>query len=64
MVGLQKKSGRTIFCPYHVVGNQLEATYKLQMTGERLAYWARQKLRVQYPVWGDTTGHNLEVFGG
>ena len=36
-----------IFCPCLVVGNHLEATYKLWITGGGLIYWAQQKLRVQ-----------------
>ena len=40
----------------------MEATYKLQMTGERLTYWARQKLRVQFPDFGaDLVAGLLEV---
>ena len=65
MVGLYKRYGRTvgmIFQPCRVLGNQLKATYKLHMTGERLAYWARQKLRVQYPDFGaDLVAGLLEV---
>ena len=41
-----------LFCPFSVVGTQLEATYKWQITGEGLAYWARQKLRVHCSDFG------------
>ena len=43
MVGLQKNSRkkvRMLFCPFYVVGTQLEATYKWQMTGEGITYRA------------------------
>ena len=51
-----------IFQPCRVVGNQLEATYKLQMTGEILTYWAQQKLRVQCPDFGaDLVAGLMEV---
>ena len=44
MVGLWKNSGKTVrmlFRPCRVVGTQLEATYKLRVTGGGLVYWAR-----------------------
>ena len=51
-----------IFLPCHVVGTQLEATYKLSITGGGLIYWARQKLRVQCPdVGADLVAGLLEV---
>ena len=48
MVGLYKKSRKTVGILFHaccVVGNQLEATYKL-------IYWYLQKIRVQCPEFG------------
>ena len=51
-----------LFHPFHVVGTQLEATYKWQMTGEGITYRARQKLGVQCPDFGaDLVAVLLEV---
>ena len=41
-----------IFLPCRVVGTQLEATFKLRMTGGGLIYWSQQKLRFQCPGFG------------
>ena len=41
-----------IFRTCRVVGTQLEATYKLWMTGGGFVYWAQHKLRVQCPDFG------------
>ena len=65
MVGLYKNSRKMfgmIPPPCRVVGNQLEATYNIWMTGGGLIYWAQQKLRVQCPEFGaDRVAGLLEV---